>query len=100
MSIGNWPPEWLATTSAPPDGKQSRPCTSDRKYVFNTGRITLISRLVRPGSHLPCSWSSLSVLTFLLRGFFEGSAVECLDGSDRGWQRYDGVAGESPACLL
>ena len=52
------PPEWLPTTSAPPGGKASRPCTSDRKYVFKIGRITPIMRSVKPGSNLPMSPAS------------------------------------------
>ena len=68
--MGNMPPEWLPTRSAPPGGKESRPRTSDRKYVFTTGRITPIMRWVRPGSNLAksslssVSWVSLSVTSF------------------------------------
>lgn len=61
------PPEWLPTTSAPPGGNESKPCTSDRKYVFKTGRITAIRRWVKTGSNLPMSPpSALSLsVTFL-----------------------------------
>ena len=56
------PPEWLDTTSAPPDGKCSRPRTSERKYRLRNGRSTPITRSVRPGSHLVSSDGSISVV--------------------------------------
>src|ERR1700746_769095 len=74
------PPEWFPTTSAPPGGKESRPRTCDRKYVFKNGRIALIRRRVVPGSNLPMSaLSALSVsLTFLLDA--PSAALRSLDG--------------------
>ena len=57
-SGGNTPPEWFDTSNAPPaDGKDSQPRTSARDHRFTSGVITLITRLVKAGSHLAISRS-------------------------------------------
>ena len=62
QSGGNIPPEWFDTTNAPPaDGKDSKPRTSARNHRFTTGVITLITRLVKAGSHLAISVVSTSL---------------------------------------
>src|SRR5271163_3325874 len=46
------PPEWLDTTSAPPDdGTLSRLCTSARWYCLINGPMVFATCLVNAGSH-------------------------------------------------
>ena len=62
QSGGSTPPEWFDTTNAPPaDGKDSKPRTSARDHRFTTGVITVITRLVKAGSHVAISVVSISL---------------------------------------